>query len=642
MQLAEAGAVFALGDDRDIEGVKGLPLHRRADNANRFVFMPVIHLEKQLIVNLQNRADIRLVRELSDQLRHRQLQDLRCSALNRCVHAAAFGKAALAPVGAIIDVREIAPSAEGRLAVPVESSRSDRLFLPFGQARITGFQAGDDTGALILGLFEPCLELERPLQAAREQAVEGAEVHVLCDRPTLFVIGVFLVLCLIDADPEDDRCGAGVDVAAAAVRFHHARVAAVERADAQLDLREVEIEEGRALRRNHELPDTDRVGALPGHVLQIRPAGGEAPRVGSHRHEVGVNPACRRVDPFEVSVDVGALDLCPLAEFLHSIEELDELRAVLFAVGAKQLDRFIVRRLGIFGRGLQDGQVFRLIQIILERLRPAVFSDVHVSDDRLQLCPQIHEVRLGLRLLLSHELGIEEDTAVLHHAGENGGRAFDPFADLAVLRDVVLKPVVESVIELQCPVAIRAGVPAGIPCVRVELVEAAFADHFLELREFHAVEVRHEGLEAAVAEVEELEIVFQGELRCDDRVIDRFLQHDPVLIEEHCLERHIVRDLDRVRVLEHALPQVCHDGRDVRVLADAMAERDIPAGAFFDRNRHAGDVRLMCVQSGLIIVSVCVGGRCLKVEGHHARAADVVFNVRNAADRLIIIHSLYL
>ena len=73
-----------------------------------------------------------------------------------------------------------------------------------------------------------------------------------------------------------------------------------------------------------------------------------------------------------------------------------------------------------------------------------------------------------------------------------------------------------------------------------------------------------------------------------------------------------------------------------------MTERDVPAGAFFDRNRHAGDVRLMRVQRGLVIVSVCVGGRCLKVEGHHARVADVVFNVRNAADRLIIIHSLYL
>ena len=45
--------VFALGDDRDIKGRKGLPLHRRANDADRFVFVPVIYLEKQLIVNLQ-------------------------------------------------------------------------------------------------------------------------------------------------------------------------------------------------------------------------------------------------------------------------------------------------------------------------------------------------------------------------------------------------------------------------------------------------------------------------------------------------------------------------------------------------------------------------------------------------------------
>ena len=68
MQLAEADAVFALGDDRDIKGRKGLPLHRRANDADRFVFVPVIYLEKQLIVNLQDRADIRIVLELSDQL----------------------------------------------------------------------------------------------------------------------------------------------------------------------------------------------------------------------------------------------------------------------------------------------------------------------------------------------------------------------------------------------------------------------------------------------------------------------------------------------------------------------------------------------------------------------------------------------
>ena len=120
MQLAEADAVFALGDDRDIKGRKGLPLHRRANDADRFVFVPVIYLEKQLIVNLQDWADIRLVRELSDQLRHRQLQDLRCGALNRRIHAASFSETPLTPVGAVIDVREIAPSAEGRLAVPID------------------------------------------------------------------------------------------------------------------------------------------------------------------------------------------------------------------------------------------------------------------------------------------------------------------------------------------------------------------------------------------------------------------------------------------------------------------------------------------------------------------------------------------
>ena len=120
-----------------------------------------------------------------------------------------------------------------------------------------------------------------------------------------------------------------------------------------------------------------------------------------------MNPAGCRVDPFEVSVDVGALDLRPLAEFLYRVKELNHLRSVPLAVGAKQLNCLIVRRLCIFGRGLQDGQVFCLIQIILERLRAAVLSDAHVSYDRLQLCPQLHEVRLGFGFFLRHELGIE-------------------------------------------------------------------------------------------------------------------------------------------------------------------------------------------------------------------------------------------
>ena len=303
-----------------------------------------------------------------------------------------------------------------------------------------------------------------------------------------------------------------MDVAAAAIGLQHLRVAAIERADAQFDLREVEIEEGRALRRDHELPDADRVRALAGHILQIGSAGCKTSRVGSHRQKVGVYSTGRRIDPFEVSIDVGALDLCPLAEFLYGIEEGNHLRTVLFAICTKQLHSLIVRCLGIFGCGLQDGQVFCLIQIVLECLRSTVLSDIHIADNRLQLCSKIHKVCFGLHLLFLHEVGIEQDAVILHHAGENGGWAFDLFTDQAVLRDVVLKPVVERVVKLQRPVAIRTGVPAGVPCIWVELIKTVLANHILKFREFNTIQIRDKGFKSAVAEIAVLEIVFQRKL----------------------------------------------------------------------------------------------------------------------------------
>ena len=50
----------------------------------------------------------------------------------------------------------------------------------------------------------------------------------------------------------------------------------------------------------------------------------------------------------------------------------------------------------------------------------------------------------------------------------------------------------------------------------------------------------------------------------------------------------------------------------------------------------------MRVERGLFIVTVCVDGRSLEVKGNYTSAADIFFNFRNIADRLIIIHSLHL
>ena len=81
-----------------------------------------------------------------------------------------------------------------------------------------------------------------------------------------------------------------------------------------------------------------------------------------------------------------------------------------------------------------------------------------------------------------------------------------------MLRDVVLKPVVERVVKLQRPVAIRTGVPAGVPCIWVELIKTVLANHILKFREFNTIQIRDKGFKSAVAEIAVLEIVFQRKL----------------------------------------------------------------------------------------------------------------------------------
>ena len=103
-----------------------------------------------------------------------------------------------------------------------------------------------------------------------------------------------------------------------------------------------------------------------------------------------------------------------------------------------------------------------------------------------------------------------------------------------------------------------------------------------------------------------------------------------------------MRDFDCFRILEYALPQECHNRRDAGVLTDAMSERDVSACACLHGKRHAGDVCLMCIQRRFAVTAIFLRGRSLEVKGNNTRAADIFFNFRHVADRLIIIHSLHL
>ena len=51
-ELAETGTMFTLCNNGNIEGWEGLALHAFANDADCFLFMPVIHLEQQFVVDL--------------------------------------------------------------------------------------------------------------------------------------------------------------------------------------------------------------------------------------------------------------------------------------------------------------------------------------------------------------------------------------------------------------------------------------------------------------------------------------------------------------------------------------------------------------------------------------------------------------
>ena len=198
--------------------------------------MTFIHLEQQFVVNLQDGANVRTGRQLCDQLLHCELQNLCCGALDGSVHAAALCEAALAPVGTIIDVGKVSASAEGGFRVSIQPRPADRGLLPFCQRGIACLQVCDDCLAVRYRLIQSRLEFQRLLQSSGEQSVECTEVHILCNRAALLIVGIVFIYRLTDRDVEDDRCGLGVDVAATAICFHHLFIPTVECTYAQFDL----------------------------------------------------------------------------------------------------------------------------------------------------------------------------------------------------------------------------------------------------------------------------------------------------------------------------------------------------------------------------------------------------------------------
>ena len=245
-------------------------------------------------------------------------------------------------------------------------------------------------------------------------------------------------------------------------------------------------------------------------------------------------------------------------------------------------------------------------------------------------------------LLFFHECCIHTHTVIFHHAGVDRSGTLDSLADETMPGNVVVEPVIEGVIQLQCPVAVCAGIPAGVPVIRVQFIEEPTCNHFLEGRQFHTVQIRNQLLQTAIGKVTKLKVIFQCQLGCYDGVVHRLLHHDSVLVQEHGLESQIVRDLHDPLAIEDTGTQVCHNSIHIRVLSYPMPQGNVSCGACCNRNGNAGNIGFMGIQRRILFLPVCIFCSGFKVEGYDFCITDVCVDFCNASDGFIILHIVLL
>ena len=234
----------------------------------------------------------------------------------------------------------------------------------------------------------------------------------------MFVLGFFI------AHAEDDSCRGGMNVAVFTICLEHHFIAAVERAHAQLDLREVDRQDDLTFRCLDKVSHADGIVRLARHVLCIGLAAVHSAGIRGKRKYLRMDAPRDDIDVFQISVNVGGLDLAPLAVFLNQREKLRHPGAILVAPFLEKRHGHVVRRLAVGFRGFQYGQVQISIEIILECLRGAVRPDVHVADDEGNLLAQPLHLSFRFRLSLLHEGKIHGNAVLLHDAEIYGGRAF--------------------------------------------------------------------------------------------------------------------------------------------------------------------------------------------------------------------------
>ena len=165
-----------------------------------------------------------------------------------------------------------------------------------------------------------------------------------------------------------------------------------------------------------------------------------------------------------------------------------------------------------------------------------------------------------------------------------------------MLREGLVKPCVEQMVQAQSIIGVSAGIAHCFRVMGRKFVEEPTIGNFLEGWQFIANQFRHQLFKAAVRKPTEFKRRLERHLCGCDGVIAGRLDNDAQRIQEHGFKSQIVRHLDDYRIHPQLIPQIVDNFGSIRIAAVKMLKRHINAGSFLNRQRHTYDAGAMGVQ----------------------------------------------
>ena len=337
------------------------------------------------------------------------------------------------------------------------------------------------------------------------------------------------------------------------------------------------------LGRENEGADAHRIVGLARTVLQIGIPGSKAASFRRQRHEVTMDAPGGRVDEGEVSVNVGRLELRPLAVFLHHFKQRHKLRTMYSAPFRQHHHRLVIGSLGVFLSGFQYRQAQRFEQIVLECLCGGVGSNIHVANHGPNALADFQQPGSAFALLADHGSFIHEQAVVFHQAAVYRCWGFHLLHNIPVPGQGLIEPAVEQLIQPQRIVGIGTGIAHGFGRMGRKLVEEPSFGNFLKRGQFITDQLRHQLLETAIRQAAEFKRGLERQLRGGDGVIAGRLHDDVQCIQEHGLKGQIVGNLHNQWVCPQCIAQKVDNLRGISILSDEVLQRHIDGRAFLNR-----------------------------------------------------------